>query len=97
MVRLSHMSISDNQAFHSLIVKPFDNQTVTLPGLSRISDTSKTQANRLDSDNQINISTLICSLALYHPSNDDSTGEVSPLQRDVYQAFADNNAERIRK
>jgi hypothetical protein len=94
------IQLADNQAFHSLIIKPFENQTVTLPWLSRISDTSETQPKRLDSDSQINISTLICSLDLYHhrsPSNDDSTVEVLPLQRDVYQAFADNNAEKIRK
>jgi hypothetical protein len=52
----------DNQAFHSLIINHFDNQTVTLPWLSRISDTSENQPKRLDSDNQINISTLICTL-----------------------------------
>ena len=32
--------ISDNQVFHSLIIKVSDNQTVSLPWLSRISDTS---------------------------------------------------------
>jgi hypothetical protein len=54
--------ISDNQGFHSLIIKPFDNQTVSLPSLSRISDTSENQPERLDSDNQINISRLISCL-----------------------------------
>jgi hypothetical protein len=52
----------DNQAFHGLIIKPFDNQTVSLPWLSRISDTSENQSARLDSDNQINISRLISCL-----------------------------------
>jgi hypothetical protein len=51
--------ISDNQTFHGLIIRPFDNQTVSLPWLSRISDISENQPQRLDSDNQINISRLI--------------------------------------
>jgi hypothetical protein len=54
--------VSDNQAFHSLIIKPFDNQTVSLPWLSQISGTSENHPERLDSDNQINISRLICCL-----------------------------------
>jgi len=51
--------ISDNQGFQDLIIKPFDNQTVSLRLLSRISDTSENKTERLDSDNQINISRLI--------------------------------------
>jgi len=51
--------ISDNQGFHGLIIKSFDNQTVSLRSLSRISDTSENKPERLDSDNQINISRLI--------------------------------------
>jgi hypothetical protein len=39
--------ISDNQAFHGLILKPFDNQTVFLPWLSRISDLQKTSLKGL--------------------------------------------------
>ena len=45
-----------HQALHSLMIKPFDNQTVSLPGLSGISDTSENQPEWFDSDNQINIS-----------------------------------------
>ncbi len=51
--------ITDNQDFSYLIIKSFDNQTVSSPWLSRISDTSENQTKRLDSDNEINISTLI--------------------------------------
>ena len=57
--------ISDNQVFHDLIIKPFDNQTVSLPWLSRIRDTSENKTERLDSDNQINISRLISFLGHY--------------------------------
>jgi hypothetical protein len=53
-----------NQGFHDFIIKPFDNQTVSLPWLSRISDTSEKQSARLDSDNQTNISRLISCLHL---------------------------------
>jgi hypothetical protein len=55
----------DNQAFHGLIIKPFDNQTVSRLWLSRISDTSENKPERLDSDNQINISRLISFLAQF--------------------------------
>ncbi len=57
----------DCQSFHGLIIKPFDNQTVSLHWWSRIpriSDTSENQSPRLDSDNQINISRLISCLDL---------------------------------
>ncbi len=54
--------ISDRHFFHGLIIKSFDNQTVSLPWLSRISDTSENKSVRLDSDNQINISRLISCL-----------------------------------
>ena len=46
----------------SLIIKSFDNQPVSLPWLSRMSVTSENQPERLDSDNQINRSSLICVL-----------------------------------
>jgi hypothetical protein len=41
------------------IINPFDNQTVSLPWLSRISDTSENKPDGFDSNNQINISRLI--------------------------------------
>jgi hypothetical protein len=50
--------IISNQDFHGLIIKPSDNQTV-----SRI-DTSENKPERLDSDNQINISRLISFLVM---------------------------------
>ena len=50
------------QAFHSLIIKPFDHQNLTLPWLFRISDTSENQPKRLESDDQINLSRLIGTL-----------------------------------
>ncbi len=37
--------ISDNQTFHGLIINLFDNQSVSLPWLSRISDTSENHHN----------------------------------------------------
>jgi hypothetical protein len=57
--------ISDNQGFRDLIIKTFDNQTVSLSWLSWISDTSENKPERLDSDNQINISRLISFLDEY--------------------------------
>ena len=44
---VTRLIISDNQSFHSLIINPLDNQTVTLPWLSRISDTSETSLKGL--------------------------------------------------
>ena len=42
---------TDNQAFSSLIIKTFDNQTVSSPWLSRISDTCKNQNEWMKSFN----------------------------------------------
>ncbi len=50
--------------------KTCDNQTVSRPWLSRISDTSENKPESLDSDNQINISRLISFLDTY--ANPDS-------------------------
>jgi hypothetical protein len=79
--------ISDTHCFHGLIIKPFDNQTVSLPWLSRISDTSENKSVRLDSDDQINISRLISCLGWFkvfvstldaNPVN-RATGHLSPV------------------
>ena len=56
---MKNLIITDNQAFSCLIIKLFDNQTMTLPWLSQISDTSENHPKRFDSDNQINLSTLV--------------------------------------
>jgi hypothetical protein len=56
--------ISDNQAETCLIVTNNDTSIGDLPLIIYISDTCKNQPKRLDSDNTINLSRLIVSLAL---------------------------------
>jgi hypothetical protein len=53
-----------NFSFLQMLSSSFDNRTVTLPWLSRIIDTSENHPKRLDSDNQINKSTLIDTLSV---------------------------------
>jgi hypothetical protein len=56
--------ISDNQAETYLIITINDTSIGDLPLIITISDTCKNQPKRLDSDNTINLSNLIVSLAL---------------------------------
>ncbi len=71
------MIISDNQAETCLIITINDTSIKDLPLIITISDTCKNQPKRLDSDNTINLSSLIVSLARGHPRRDRpcSTGE----------------------
>ncbi len=55
--------ISDNQDETWLIITINDTSIGDLPLIITISDTCKNQPNRLDSDNTINLSSLIVSLA----------------------------------
>ncbi len=55
--------ISDNQAQTYLIITINDTSIGDLPLIISISDTWKNQPKRLDSDNTINLSSLIVSLA----------------------------------
>ena len=54
--------ISDNQVQTCLIITINDTSTGDLPLIITISDSSKNQPKRLDSDNQINLSRLIVNL-----------------------------------
>ena len=57
--------ISDNQAQSCLIITINDTSIGDLPLIITISDTCKNQPKRLDSDNTINLSSLIVSLAFH--------------------------------
>ncbi len=57
--------ISDNQAETCLIITINDTSIKDLPLIITISDTCKNQPKRLDSDNTINLSSLIVSLERY--------------------------------
>jgi hypothetical protein len=58
----SHDQWFDNQAETSLIITINDTSSGDLPLIITISDTSKNQSRRLDSDNTINLSSLIVNL-----------------------------------
>jgi hypothetical protein len=60
--RLDHQS--DNQAETCLIITINDTSIGDIPLIITISDTCKNQPKRLDSDNTINLSSLIASLGL---------------------------------
>jgi hypothetical protein len=55
---------SDNQAETCLIITINDTSIGDIPLIITISDTCKNQPKRLDSDNTINLSSLIASLGL---------------------------------
>jgi len=57
--------ISDNQAQTCLIITINDTSIGDLPFIITISDTCKNQPKRLDSDNTINLSSLIVSLVIH--------------------------------